>query len=135
MGNKSSITISISIPIWIVVGIIILGAIISGYLLHNYAIIFSGIIAGMAIITSYASYKTFVESKDEKKIEATFDYMRRWNDIAFFESKANVAKLVHSRPTTEEVEKWVKEKEENQQHLLNLLNFFEEFAIAIHLNK
>lgn len=74
------------------------------------------------------------ESITEQKIARAFEFHRRWNDPALAQIKANFRELIESGRAhmAEHVEELIDKDSAKRLAVVEVLNFFEELAIAVH---
>ncbi len=103
-----------------------------------------GIGAGALAAGALASYyigRTLGETIDQRgeaiqnaKIARAFEFHRRWNDPALAQIKANFRELIDSGKAhmAENVERLIEDDKAKRTAVVEVLNFFEEVAIAVH---
>jgi hypothetical protein len=74
------------------------------------------------------------ESITEQKIARAFEFHRRWNDPALAQIKANFRELIECGKAhmAEHVEELINKDAAKRLAVVEVLNFFEELAIAVH---
>jgi hypothetical protein len=74
------------------------------------------------------------ESLSQEKIARAFEFLRRWNDPSLLQIKANFREIIESGKAhvAEEVERVIQNDRAKKNAVVEILNFFEELAIAVH---
>ena len=74
------------------------------------------------------------ETINEQKIARSFEFLRRWNDPALAQIKANFRELIECGKAhmADHVEQLIAQDKGKSTAVVEVLNFFEELAIAVH---
>lgn len=65
-----------------------------------------------------------------RRIDRTFNFVRRWNDPRFDKVRADVASFLRRQPSAQEIQDKREEDEEFRQNLSLVVNFLEELGVA-----